>query len=376
MGQKGFAYSGHNFQIVNQNEQPKTVDYNLLWQAISTLNDKYIDKPIDQQKVLYGAVQGAVAAVGDPYTTFFDPKEYNDFKTQLSGNFDGIGAEVGMKSGNVIIIAPLEGTPAQKAGLLSGDIILKVDNQDISGMTLDEVVSKIRGPKGSKVSLSIFRQSDNKQHDFTITRATIVQKSVKWEYKEINGKKIAVIHLLEFGDDTVDSFRQAATEIQSKNVNGIVLDLRDDPGGYLDAAVQVVSYWADKDKVVVSEAHSDGTTQKYNARGNNILKDIPTIVLINGGSASAAEITTGALHDYGLAKTVGEKSFGKGSVQELVDLPQNTALKVTVAKWLTPNGININHNGLDPDIKVERTTDDIQNNKDPQMDKALELLTK
>ncbi len=375
MGKKGFVYSGHDFQIVNQNNQTHVVDYNLLWQTLDTLNQKYIDKPIDQQKALYGAVAGAVASLGDPYTVFFDPQQYNDFKTQLAGSFDGIGAEVGLKDGNIVIIAPIEGAPAQKAGLQAGDVILKIDGTDTTGLTLDDAVNKIRGPKGTQVKLSIYRPSNNKQMDISITRATIAITSVKWSYKTTTtGKKIAVIQVSEFGDDTVDLFRKAAAEIQGQNVSGIVIDLRDDPGGYLDDAVQLASYWLDKDQLVVSERHSDGSSVNYTAKGGNVFKGVPTIVLINGGSASASEILSGALHDHNDAHLVGLKSFGKGSVQELIDMPQNTALKVTVAKWYTPNGININKNGIEPDVKVDLTADDVKNNKDPQMDKALEML--
>ncbi|MBU6447837.1 S41 family peptidase [Patescibacteria group bacterium] len=375
MGKKGFVYSGHDFQIVNQNNQTHVVDYNLLWQVLDTLNQKYIDKPIDQQKALYGAVEGAVSSLGDPYTVFFDPQQYNDFKTQLAGSFEGIGAEVGLKDGNLIIVAPIAGAPAEKAGLKAGDIVLKIDGTDTTGMTLDDAVNKIRGPKGTQVKLTIFRTSTNKQMDLTITRATIAITSVKWSYKTTTtGKKIAVIQVSQFGDDTVDLFRKAVADIQTQNVAGVVIDLRDDPGGYLDDAVQLASYWLDKDQLVVSEKHSDGSDIQYTAKGGNVFKGMPTVVLINGGSASASEILSGALHDHGDAKLVGQKSFGKGSVQELIDMPQNTALKVTVAKWYTPNGININKNGIEPDYQVDFTATDAQSNKDPQMDKALDLL--
>lgn len=372
MGANGYVYSGHDFKIINQNNAPKDVDYNLLWQALDTLNQNYIDKPVDQQKVLYGAISGAISAVGDPYTTFFDPTAYKDFKTSLSGSFEGIGAEVTMDNGAVKIVSTLDGSPAKKAGLMSGDYILKIDGQDATSMTLDQAVNKIRGPKGTSVKLTVLRNSQ--QMDFTITRDTISVASVKYSTITKNGKSIEDINILEFGNDTVDLFRQAALDAQQKKVSGIVLDLRDDPGGYLDDAVKIASYWVNQGDIVVSEAHSDGSVQKYTALGNNILRGIPTVVLINGGTASAAEIVSGALHDHGMASLIGEKSFGKGSVQQLFDLPDNTAIKVTVAKWLTPNGQNLNHNGLNPDVKVTMTADDVKNNKDPQMDAALSKL--
>ncbi len=376
MGSKGYAYSGTDFKVVNQNNAPKNVDYNLLWQALDVINTKYIDKPVDQQKVLYGAISGAVSALGDPYTTFFTPQQFSNFKTQLAGNFDGIGAEVGAQEGQLVIIAPLDDAPAKRAGLMAGDVILKIDGADASQFTLDEAVSKIRGRKGTKVVLNIYRPSTKKTQDYTITRDTIEIKSVKSQIKDINGKKIAVISITEFGDDTVDRFKTAANEALQNKVDGIVIDLRDDPGGYLDAAVSIASYWVNPGDVVVSEKHSDGSSNDYKATGNNTLAKIPTVVMINGGSASASEILTGALHDHGFAKTVGVKSFGKGSVQELINLPQSTAVKVTVAKWYTPNGVNINKNGLEPDTKVDLTADDITAKRDPQLDKALEQLTK
>jgi carboxyl-terminal processing protease len=376
MGAKGYTYSGGNYQIVNQNEAPKDVDYNLLWQALDVVNKKYIDKPIDQQKVLYGAISGAVAAVGDPYTAFFDPKQYSDFKTELGGAFDGIGAEVGPKDGLLVIIAPIDDAPAQKAGIMAGDVLLKIDDTDATTLTLEEAVSKIRGPKGTQVHLTIFRPASKKQLDFKITRDTIEIKSVKNRIENINGKKIEIIDIDRFGDDTVDLFKKAAADATSNKVDGIVIDLRDDPGGYLDAAVQIASYWVNPGDLVVSEKHSDGTQNDFKALGNNSLSKIPTVIMMNGGSASAAEILTGALKDHGFAKTVGTKSFGKGSVQELINLPQGAAVKVTVAKWYTPNNININKNGLEPDNKVEITPEQVEAKKDPQLDKAYELLTK
>lgn len=386
-GHKGFVFNPKSFQVVNQNEEPATVDYNLLWNAIDVLNSKYIDKPVDQQKILYGAVKGAVDSLGDPYTTFFKPKDLESFQTQLKGSFGGIGAEVGKKDGNIVIIAPLDETPAKRAGLLAGDIIVKVDDQSTEGWAVEQAVEKIRGLKGTKVTLNIYRSGKDPSttlgasnpFDVTITRDTILIKSVKWEFKNVDvkgqTKTVAVIKLSEFGDDTEDLLDQAINEILRKNVSGIVLDLRNDPGGYLQTSVDVASNWVKAGDVVVSEAHSDGTSQKYTASGNPRLAGIKTVVIINSGSASAAEILSGALHDHGLAKLVGEKSFGKGSVQELVELPGGGAVKVTIAKWVTPGGVNLNHDGLKPDIEVKLTEDDIKNGKDPQMEKALEIIS-
>jgi len=374
LGAKGYIFSGHSFTVINQNNAPKTVDYGLLWQVLDDLNQKDIDKPLDQQALLYGAAKGLVSAVGDPYTTFFDPQSLKDFQTELGGSFEGIGAEVGLKNGVITIISPLDGSPAKQAGLISGDEILKIDGQDTSGMTLDDAVNKIRGPKNSVVKLTILHPNAAQSQDISVTRQTITVQSVKYSVKNDNGKKIEYIAITTFGDDTTALFRQAAQDALKNNVSGIIVDLRDDGGGYLDDAVNIASYWVEPGNLVVSEQHSDGTKQDYKATGGNTLNHIPTIVLVNGGTASASEILSGALHDYNFAKLLGEKTFGKGSVQELISLPYNTALKVTVAKWLTPKGVNLNHNGLNPDISVTRTTDQIQNNQDPQMDKALQLL--
>jgi carboxyl-terminal processing protease len=373
-GQNGYTFQPNGFKLINQSSQPKNVDYNLLWQTLDLINSDYIDKPVDQQKLLYGAVAGMVAAVGDPYTTFFDPTSYQSFKTELSGNFDGIGAEVGIKDNEITIIAPLDPSPAKQAGLLPGDIITKINGADATSDTLDQAVDLIRGPKGSTVTLEIYRDSVKKTMDFSIVRDTIAVPSVAYSTKNDNGKMVEYINVKDFGDDTESLFAQAATDAENKKATGIIIDLRDDGGGYLDAAVNLASYWVTPGDNIVTEKHSDGTSIQYPAKGNAEFKSIPTIILINGGSASASEILSGALHDYGFAKLVGEKSFGKGSVQELIPLPYNTALKVTVAKWYTPKGVNINHDGLNPDIPVTRTTDQIQNGQDPQLDKALDLL--
>jgi len=379
-GEKGYVFAPKEFKVVNQSSQAQTVDYQLLWDAIEVLNTKYIDKPVDQQKILYGAIAGAVSAVGDPYTSFLPPKELQDFKTSLQGSFEGIGAQVGQQEGLITIVAPLDDSPAKKAGLLAKDVILKVDGQSTSGWSVDQAVSKIRGKKGTTVTLSIGRVGKDQAFDVTLTRATILVKSVKWQYKEVevNGQKktIVQITLSEFGDDTKALFEQAVNDILKHNVSGIVLDLRNDPGGYLQTAVTVASYWIPSGTTVVTEAHSDGSSQTYKASGNNRLANIKTVVLINGGSASASEILAGALHDYKLGQLVGEKSFGKGSVQELVELKGGSAVKVTVAKWITPNGVNLNHDGLNPDVVVKLTPEDAAAGKDVQMEKALEELVK
>ncbi len=376
-GAAGYTFSVKEFKIVNKSNPQSEVDYSLLWQALDVVGKKYIEKDqIDQKKVLYGAIGGAVAAAGDEYTQFFDPEALAQFKTELQGKFSGIGAEVGKRNGNIVVISPLDDSPAQKAGLLPNDIIVKVDDKSTQDMSVDSVVNLIRGPQNTQVRLTLYREGKTATFDVTITRQQIEIKSVKLTYKQVGEKQIAVLKISRFGDDTQRLFDAAVKEIRSKNVNGIVLDLRNDPGGYLDTSVSVASDWLEKDKLIVKEAHSEKDVIDYKSSGINRLSGIKTVVLINGGSASAAEILTGALKDNGKAILIGEKSFGKGSVQELVPLAQNTAVKVTVAKWITPGGKNLHKDGLQPDIEVKLTEDDATNNRDPQLDKALQEVVK
>jgi carboxyl-terminal processing protease len=385
MGNKGFAFEPKSFEVINQKDQPVDVDYKLLWNAIDILNRRYIDKPLDQKKILYGAIKGAAEALGDPYTSFFPPKALSNFKTQLAGNFSGIGAEVGMKDGVVVIVAPLSESPAEKAGIKAGDAIVAVDGESSIGFTVEQAVEKIRGKKGTPVKLTLVRQGKDKAFDITIVRDTIVIKSVKWEYKdvEVSGQKqkVVVIKVNEFGDDTNKLFTDAVNDALKNGVKGVIVDMRNNPGGYLSSAVNLASNWVSSGDLIVSEAHSDGSKVDYKGLGNPRLSGIKTIVLINGGSASAAEIFSGALRDHKLAQLIGEKSFGKGSVQELDNLKSANdesegAIKVTIAKWITPNGVNLNHNGLDPDIELKLTEENTKDGQDPQMAKALEEMVK
>jgi carboxyl-terminal processing protease len=348
-------------------------DYSLLWDVLDELNAKYVDRPLDQQKLLYGAVSGLVSAAGDPYTVFFDPTTAKQFSDQLKGTFDGIGAEVGIKNEQIVVIAPLDDTPAQKAGLVAGDAILAINGESTATMTVDQAVSKIRGKANTEITLTILHSGKRQSQEIKITRGHISVKSVKFAEKETNGKKIGVITVSQFGDDTQGLFESAVEKVISSGEQGLIIDLRNDPGGYLNTAVDLASNWVDNGQVVVQEVDYKGETKSYNASGASRLKGIKTIVLVNGGSASASEILSGALQDYGLATLVGQKTFGKGSVQELENLKDNSEIKITVAKWLTPKGRGINKVGLEPDVKVELTPDDVTAGRDPQMDRALEL---
>ncbi len=374
-GQKGYEFNPKAFKIVNKNDTTQVVDYNLLWDTLKVVDNKFIEKHPNQEAILYGAIKGAVASYGDPYTAFFEPKELTSFKTDLAGSFDGIGAEIGKKDGNIVIVAPLDDMPAQKAGILAKDILLEVNGESVVNWSVEEVVSKIRGPKGTKVKIKIFREGKTAPLDFEITRQKIEIKSVKLEFKELNNKKLAVVKINRFGDDTLGLMQKAVNDILAGGSAGIILDLRNNPGGYLTTAVDIASFWVENGLTVVSEEKANAEAQKHLAGGNNRLAKIPTVVLINGGSASASEILAGALQDYNLAKLVGEKSFGKGSVQELIDLQKGTAVKVTVAKWITPNGKNLNKEGLHPNVEVKLTDEDIKADKDPQMDEATKLIT-
>lgn len=353
----------------------RSADYNLLWEALDKLNSKYVDRQsLDQKKLMYGAVHGLLQAAGDPYTVFFDPEESKAFEEELKGSFDGIGAEMGTKDGQLVIIAPLPNTPASKAGLMPEDAILAINGESTLGLSVDKAVAKIRGPKGSVVTLTILHKGSNEPLELKITRDTISVKSVNVQTKEVDGKRIAVIEVARFGEDTKGLFDHAVDVVLSGNYQGVVIDLRSNPGGYLQTAVDIASNWIEQDKVVLKEVNYDGNIKDYTASGLSRLAGVKTVVLVNGGSASASEILGGALQDYKLATLVGEKTFGKGSVQELVSLSQDSSLKVTIAKWQTPNGRNIDKNGLEPDIKIERTPEDVAAQRDPQMDKALELL--
>jgi len=346
------------------------LDFDLYWEVWDNLKRNYVDKnKIKDEDLFYGSLKGLAAAVDDPYTTFMDPRAAKEFNDDLAGTFEGIGAEVGMRNDIVTVIAPLDGMPAMKAGLRAGDKIYAIDTKSTIGLTVDEAVKKIRGPKGTKVVLTIIRGKD-KPKDITITRDVIFVKSVK---TELRADGIFVIKVSNFNDDTESLFNQAVNTALLKNPKGIILDLRNNPGGYLDTAVKMASEWIEAGPIV-AEQLNDNRRNEYAASGRARLKNFPTIVLVNGGSASASEILAGALRDYKKATLVGEVTFGKGSVQTLRDLSDGSTLKVTIAKWLTPAGDFINEKGINPNVEVKMTTEDIDKNLDPQFNKALELL--
>jgi carboxyl-terminal processing protease len=363
-------------QVYNKKEKPeflsKDVDFKLFWDVWKIIEDNYVKQPVGETELLYGAIAGSVASLGDPHSVFFDPKTTMDFTEELKGSFEGIGAEIAIKKDRLTVVAPLPESPAEKAGLKAGDRILGINGEDTTGMSLDIAVNKIRGPKGSEVILTIGRDGLEKVEEIKIVRETIRIQSVKWEMLNDN---IVHLNLRYFNEDTAEDFNKAVLAIVAKNPKGIILDLRNNPGGFLDTAVGVSSEWVE-DGVVVYEKLSNGLLKEHKAMGNARLKDFPTVILINEGSASGSEIVAGALKDHKLATLVGEKTFGKGSVQSLFSLEDGSSIKLTIAEWLTPNQNAIDGEGIEPDIKIELTEDDFNQDKDPQLDKAIEILKK
>jgi carboxyl-terminal processing protease len=347
------------------------VDFNLFWEVWDDIYEDYVDKDrLSEKKLFYGALRGMVDAVDDPYTVFMDPVISKEFDDDLAGTFEGIGAEIGIKNNILTIIAPLPDMPAEAAGLRSGDQVLAINSEETANMSLDLAISKIRGPKDTEVMLSIYREGFESVRDFTIKRDKIVVKSIGTEQKD-NG--LFYIRLTNFNDDTKDLFDQAVQEIVKTNPRGIILDLRNNPGGYLDTSIEVASEWIEKD-AVVQEKSSEKIEFEHLSRGRARLKNFPTAVIVNQGSASASEIVAGALQDYGLATVFGKKSFGKGSVQALRKLEDGSSVKITVTKWLTPKGRSINDEGIMPDYEVDLTLEDYNANKDPQLDVAMKFL--
>ena len=361
-------------QVVCPVCKPENIDFSLFWDAYNKLNENYINPgEIEDQKVIYGAISGMAESLGDPYTDFFDPKKAKMFEQELLGSFEGIGVEVGMKKGQLTVIAPLKGTPGEKAGLKAGDQIIKINGESAADMSIDEAVNMIRGRRGTEVTITVFRDGWTDIKDFKIIRDVIKIHSVEWELKEGN---IAYIRIYQFGQPLISDFKKIARQIVGSPAKKIILDLRGNPGGYLESAEEFTGWFLKSGQVVTLEDFGEGKEKKeYKAQGNAQFSEYPTVVLIDNGSASAAEILAGALRDQRNIKLVGEKSFGKGSVQKLVELMDGKSfLKITIAKWLTPKGISISDSGLEPDVKIEISDKDKEADKDSQLDKALEII--
>ncbi len=350
------------------------VDIDDFWKAWRILNEKFVGDsvPKDQDKV-YGAIAGLAASYKDSYTVFFPPVEAKSFNEQVSGAFEGVGMEVDIKNGVLTVIAPIKDAPADKAGMLPGDHILKIDGKVTLGMAVEDAVRLIKGKKGTTVVLNITRSGKKDPFDVSIVRDKIDIPSLKSEMRKDG---TYVISIATFSAPSYIQFREALRKFVETKSDRLIIDLRGNPGGYLEAAVDIASWFLPQGDVVVSEDFGKKHDPIYHrSTGYNIFNDkLKLIILINGGSASASEILSGALHDHGKARLLGEKSFGKGSVQELVPITSDTSLKVTIARWLTPNGTSISHQGIVPDIVVPMTLDDYKNKGDIQMEKAAEIL--
>lgn len=396
LGQRNIRVSVQESKLVVHQDPPAgtSVDFSLFWDVWGRLFRYYIDKSsLDSQKMVWGAITGMVGALGDPYTAFLPPKENKEFKEDLGGEFEGIGAQLGMKDNRIIVIAPLKGTPAEKAGIRPSDWILKVNGEETLGWTVPQAVTKIRGQRGTKVTLNILHENDQKPVDIAIVRSTILVPSVEsWikpisQITEISSASqsasfrtrpdtVAYLRLSRFGDHTNDDWEKAVSEIlQAQQANGalkgLVFDLRNNPGGYLEGSVFIASEFL-RSGNVVSQANSDGSKQDYPVNRKGKLLDIPLVVLVNKGSASAAEIVAGALRDYKRATIVGETTFGKGSVQTPQELTGGAGLHITTGKWLTPQGSSIHKQGIKPDIEV--ILDVYEASADAQLAKAIEVL--
>ena len=377
----GFGvFVGQNWQVkhegfnisISSKETPKNldVDFSLFWNVWDRVSKDYIyrDK-VDPQKLLYGAISGMVAAIGDPYTIFLDPETNKEFETNLSGVYEGVGIQIGFRNKKLVVIAPLEGTPAKKAGVRAGDQIIKIGDKDAFDLTLPEAVKLIRGEAGTEVKIT-FARKDKRDFGLTLKRARIEVKSVTWEKKD----DIAIIKLTRFSDTTEREWENVISEISPSGIKKIILDLRNNPGGHLSGAVDITGEFVKAGTTIVSQEDANGNRVPLKSRRDGVLTGYKVVVLINKGSASASEIVAGALRDILGVKLVGETSFGKGSVQERENLPSGSGLHITKSKWLTPNGTWVNDTGLEPDLKVELTEKDEEAGLDPQQAKALELL--
>ena len=344
----------------------KTIDLSSVQKTYQELIANY-DGKLDTQKLIYGANRGLVEAAGDPHTAYMDPDETKEFDKSLSGQIGGgIGAEIGLRNNKPTIIKPLENSPAQKAGIKAGEVIVKVNDEVSSDWSVEKVVSKIRGEVGTSVKLTLL--SGGQEREVSVVRQNIVSPAVE---SEIDGE-IGILKVNRFGDDTVSLARKYASEFVEKGVKKVILDLRNNPGGTVGAAQGLLGIWLDN-QIAMTERRGSEIVKTLRTTGTPILGNMKTVVLINGNSASASEITAGALREYGKATLVGQKSYGKGSVQIVLGLPGGSQMKVTEARWYTPKGKNIDKTGIEPDVKVDLSSDDINNNVDPQMDKAKSL---
>ncbi len=367
-------YTGSTESGALVGDPEKEVDLSLLWGVWRILQSRYVEPDaLKTGDLVIGAVRGMVEAVGDPYTLFMTPKENTDFRDSLSGHLQGIGAELAEREDSIVIVSPLKGSPAERAGLLPQDVIVEVNGIDMTGKNLQEVVTHIRGPKGTQVTIKVLREDEDDLVTFTITRDDITVPSTEYEVKKSGSGSVGLLTINQFGTETIGEVRTILEQIDPATLDGLIIDLRYNGGGYLEGSVDLVSMFQQEGKVVSVEER-DGEAQHHYVSARPILAGIPLVVLTNEGTASASEIVAGALQDHKRATIIGTKSFGKGTVQEVIDLPGGSSLRVTIAHWLTPNGRNLGKEGVTPDIIIDRTREDFDAGQDPQLQAALEWL--
>jgi len=366
-------------EVLNkETNKPSGVDFDPFWKAWATIDDKYVGASAtssqdELNERLYGAISGLVGSLEDPYSIFLPPEEKEIFEDDISGAFSGVGMEIGIRDGTLLVIAPLPDSPAERAGVLAGDIIIAIDGARTQGMRVDEAVKLIRGEVGTEVTLTVVRNNTNDEIDLSVTRDVISIPTIRSQSLP-SGAFLIQIH--NFGATAPALFRDALRDFVSTRSGMLILDLRGNPGGFLESAVDIASWFMPSGKAVVrEERRDDGDERVYRSKGYDIFTDsLQVAVLIDRGSASASEILAGALREHGIAILIGEKTFGKGSVQELLPITPDSSLKLTTARWLTPNGLSISDDGLEPDVEVIPTQDDIDNLRDPQLEKAEEIL--
>lgn len=356
-----------------ESAKPAEIDFSPFWKAWNTIESKYASNDgLDNQKMVWGTIEGLVGSLDDPYSVFLPPQDAKQFQEDMQGDFGGVGMEIGIRKNVLTVISPLKGTPAEKAGIKAGDKILKIDEKITADMSVEQAVRLIRGEKGTSVKLTILHKDAEKPAEITIIR-DIIQVPVLDTEKKPDG--IFIIKMYNFSGNSMTIFRNTLREFIFSGSNKLILDLRNNPGGYLESAVDIASWFLPVGKVVAREKFSSGEETIFRSKGYDIFENLPMVILVNEGSASASEILAGALQEHDVAKLVGVKTFGKGSVQELIPITSDTSLKLTIARWLTPNGKSISEQGLEPDIKVEMTDKDIEDKKDPQMEKAIEIIS-
>ena len=376
-GEKNLSTAVVDIENLNKN-RPANVDFAPFWKAWNLINEKYVpasttSETVGDQEKVWGAIKGLTSSLGDPYTVFFPPVESELFESDIRGNFEGVGMEVVAKDGAITVIAPLKDSPAAKAGIMAGDRIIKIDSQETGNLSTEDAVGIIRGPKGTRVTLTIFRNGEREPFDIKVTRDVIGIPTI--DTKELLGG-IFVIELYSFSAQSPNLFRAALRAFILSDNDKLILDLRGNPGGYLEAAIDMASWFLPSSRVVVREDFGQSRGEKvYRSKGYDIFsEDLKFVILIDKGSASASEILAGALAEHGRAILVGDRTFGKGSVQELVNITSETSLKVTIARWLTPNGLSISQDGIEPKFIVKYSPTDREAGRDPQLEKAIEIL--